>query len=286
MEFILVSDLHGSISRYRKLFQLIRDRKPPAVLFGGDLLPSPSHQRKLITEGIGDFIAEFLAPELGSLQQQMGNEYPRMLMILGNDDAKSEEKRFVMAGSNGLYEYLHFRKTQVGPYTVYGYSCVPPTPFLLKDWERYDVSRFTDPGCIPPEEGRFSIEPAHDILFTYIKKDLVELTGEHFKPESSIMLFHSPPYQTFLDRAALDGKMFDHVPMDVHVGSIAIKEFIETRQPLVSLHGHIHESSRITGHWKQELGKTWCFSAAFDQPELAAVIFNPEKLSSAERLII
>jgi len=41
-------------------------------------------------------------------------------------------------------------------YQVYGYSCVPPTPFALKDWQRYDVSHFVDPGVLAPEEGRLT----------------------------------------------------------------------------------------------------------------------------------
>jgi len=35
---------------------------------------------------------------------------------------------------------------------------VPPTPFLLKDWEKYDVSAYVDPGCVSPEEGYHRVE--------------------------------------------------------------------------------------------------------------------------------
>ncbi|MDC7125588.1 MAG: hypothetical protein PQJ46_08465 [Spirochaetales bacterium] len=30
----------------------------------------------------------------------------------------------------------------------------PTSTYLLKDWERYDVSRYTDIGCVSLEEGR------------------------------------------------------------------------------------------------------------------------------------
>ncbi len=46
-------------------------------------------------------------------------------------------------------------------------------------------------------------------------------------------------------------RMVDHVPLDVHVGSIAIRRFIEARQPLAALHGHVHESARLTGAWRE-----------------------------------
>ena len=59
-----------------------------------------------------------------------------------------------------------------------------------------------------------------------IKKDLAKLE-ESSVFDKTILLFHTPPYRTNLDRAALYGKKIDHVPLDVHVGSIAVKEFIK-----------------------------------------------------------
>jgi Icc-related predicted phosphoesterase len=75
----------------------------------------------------------------------------------------------------------------------------------------------------------------------------------------------------------------DHAPLDVHVGSIAIQRFIEDRQPLLTLHGHIHESPRLTGNWRQKIGRTHAFTAAHDGPELALVRFDLDDLDSATR---
>ena len=80
--------------------------------------------------------------------------------------------------------------------------------------------------------------------------------------------------------------MVDHVPFDVHVGSIAVKDMILDRQPLLTLHGHVHESARITGSWKEKIGSTYAFSAAHDGPQLALVRFNPEHLQDASRELI
>jgi hypothetical protein len=44
---------------------------------------------------------------------------------------------------------------------------------------------------------------------------------------------------------------FDHVPLDVHVGSVAVRRFIEDRRPLLTLHGHIPESALLTGSWRE-----------------------------------
>ena len=207
-------------------------------------------------------------------------------MILGNDDPRSVEEEFIDHEDEGLWRYIHGRKARFGPYAVYGYSCVPPTPFLLKDWERYDVSRFVDPGCVPPEEGRFSAKVAEEEKgLPTIQDDLAKLAGDDLL-EKAIFLFHSPPYQTALDRAALDGRQVDGAPLDVHVGSIAIRRFIEARQPLVTLHGHVHESPRLTGSWRETIGRTLCFSAAHDGPELAVVRFDPAHPDGAIRTLL
>ena len=89
-----------------------------------------------------------------------------------------------------------------------------------------------------------------------------------------------------MDRAALDNKKIDHVAVDVHIGSIALKKFIEKRQPLITLHGHVHESARITGFWKDKIGNTYMFSAAHDGPELSLIIFDPTKPQNAQRKLI
>jgi Icc-related predicted phosphoesterase len=51
------------------------------------------------------------------------------------------------------------------------------------------------------------------------------------------------------------------------------------------LHGHIHESARITGEWKDQIGRTVMLTAAHDGPELALVEFDPENVPAAKRSI-
>ena len=77
--------------------------------------------------------------------------------------------------------------------------------------------------------------------------------------------------------------MVDHVPLDVHVGSIAVRRFIEARQPRLTLHGHVHESARLTGSWRDRIGRTLMLGAAHDGPELALVRFDLERPGAALR---
>jgi Icc-related predicted phosphoesterase len=279
---LFVSDLHGSHERYRTLFRVVRGRAPAALFLGGDLLP-PFGGYQGGEEG---FLEDVIFAGLGALRAAMGSAYPKVFAILGNDDPRSQEARVGEAAAAGLWEYVHLRRGRFRSHAVYGYGCIPPSPFFLKDWERYDVSRHVDPGCSSPEEGWHTGSPdAHGPPGPTIEAELAELVGGDDLGDA-ILLVHVPPYRSKLDRAALDGKAVDHAPLDVHVGSIAVRRLVEERQPLVTLHGHVHESARLTGSWCDRIGRTVCLSAAHDGPELALVSFDPARPEAATRELL
>jgi len=280
-ECLFVSDLHGRIDRYSKLFAILHQERPDAVFMGGDLLP----HYFVRNEQYDDFVLDYLFPNLTFLREKLQHDYPKVFLILGNDDARIEEEAFLKGSREGLFHYINQQKELLGSHPVFGYSFVPPTPFQLKDWEKYDVSRYVDPGCVHPTEGRRTAEPMENVEFATIQQDL-ELLTTNEDLATAIFLFHSPPYDTLLDRAAQDGKMVDHVPLDLHVGSIAIKRFIEERKPMLTLHGHIHESTRLTGSWMQRFGPTISFNAAHDGPELSVIRFNTEAPELATRELV
>lgn len=73
-----------------------------------------------------------------------------------------------------------------------------------------------------------------------------------------IFNLHVPPYDSGLDTAAELDEDFGVVtsggqPNMTPVGSRAVRELIEERQPVVSLHGHIHESRGVA-----TIGRTLC----------------------------
>ncbi len=100
-------------------------------------------------------------------------------------------------------------------------------------------------------------------------------------PKKCIFSLHAPPYKTHLDVApALDENMrmqsgLGSVPFQ-NVGSRAVRTIIEKYQPLVGVHGHIHESAG-----KEKLGSTWCFNhgSEYAQGVLRGLIltFNIDK---------
>jgi Icc-related predicted phosphoesterase len=282
---LFASDLHGQPERYERLWCDVERNPPEAVFLGGDLLPSgmglisldPAHR---------DFVNDFLAPGFERVRSLLGKRYPEVFLVLGNDDGRFEETAFLDVASSGLWVYAHNRSSLIAGYQVFGYSYVPPSPFMLKDWERYDVSRYVPPGCVSPEEGRRSVPCSeHEIKYSTIQKDLEALVSDRALG-NAVFLFHTPPHETNLDRVANDGKVVDYVPLDLHVGSIAVRRFIEQRQPLVTLHGHIHESARLTGSWRDRIDRTHLFGAAHDGPELALVRFDLEDPNDATRELL
>ena len=83
----------------------------------------------------------------------------------------------------------------------------------------------------------------------------------HLDPElPAIFNLHVPPHDTGLDTAPQVDEDLRVVtaggqPNMVPVGSRAVRELIERHQPLVSLHGHIHESRGVA-----HLGRTVCLN--------------------------
>ncbi len=278
------TDLHGQRARYDKLLASITKERPAAVFMGGDLLPRSGFS--VDQSGPADFVRDYLVPGFASVSAAMGKDYPGIFLILGNDDPRREEEAFAAAAAEGIWHYIHGRKLFWRDFPIYGLAYVPPTPFMLKDWEHYDVSRYVPPGCVSPEEGHRSVPTDEsEVKWATIQKDLTSLAGDD-PLDRAVFLFHTPPSDTPLDRAALDGTTCEHVPQDVHVGSIAVRRFIEERQPLLTLHGHVHEAARLTGEWKIRIGRTVCINGAHDGPELSLVRFDLESPSAATRELL
>ncbi|MBI5866520.1 MAG: metallophosphoesterase, partial [Planctomycetes bacterium] len=124
--WFFVSDLHGQPQRYLTLFDRIASERPEAVLLGGDLFPA--ERMSSFEPAREDFIDDFLVARLMRLRAQLGAEYPRVLLILGNDDPRTLEAAVLGAAAQGAWEYANERVCRVREFEVYGYAHVPPTP--------------------------------------------------------------------------------------------------------------------------------------------------------------
>lgn len=72
---------------------------------------------------------------------------------------------------------------------------------------------------------------------------LEELVAKVNNKSNAIFNFHAPPYGYALDLAPeLSKDLIQAADRKIHVGSRAVAKMIEKYQPLIGLHGHIHES--------------------------------------------
>jgi len=102
------------------------------------------------------------------------------------------------------------------------------------------------------------------------------MAGQLHTPEHAVFNVHVPPYATGLDVAPL---LDDNLkPMVVAgevamgpVGSKAVRAAIEKYQPLVSLHGHVHESRGVA-----RIGRTTCINpgSEYGDGHLRAALVN------------
>ena len=76
-----------------------------------------------------------------------------------------------------------------------------------------------------------------------LEKKLRELVAKVKNHETAIYNFHVPPYGYSLDLCPkLDENLTMAADEKIHAGSVGAKRVIEEYQPLLGLHGHIHES--------------------------------------------
>lgn len=256
MRILFTADLHGNVLHYRKLFS----QRADVIIVGGDLAPKSSVREQEA------FYRTVLSPML-----------PRgTILIMGNDDARVHEPLLRKICEQRGAIYLHGRRTTIGAIDFVGYACVNVTPFGLKDWEKWDTPERELPDGSTPLGVRSSGE-ACDLRDEHgsIEEDL-EREGFTRNPRKTICVMHAPPYGTGLDLA------------DRHVGSRAIRQFIERHQPFVTLHGHIHETVARSGRFHERLGLTDSYAPGNDHrsEQLAAILLDSERPGAGERILL
>lgn len=133
-----------------------------------------------------------------------------------------------------------------------------------------DVVEFVEGRCVRLDERHEMITTGYSNITPWASPR--ELDEEHLgarieamyaevsDPANLVAVLHPPPYGTDLDKAPelsedLVVRMEGGEPRLTSVGSTAVREFIERRQPLLGLHGHVHESKAAS-----LLGSTLCLN--------------------------
>jgi Icc-related predicted phosphoesterase len=271
MKLIYATDLHGDRAAYEALAGLAEGERADALVLGGDLFAYSRCAAPQIAFADGPFLA-FL--------RWLASARIPVLTIPGNVDVRAAVERVREFEREELIRilgprpiHLPFGGDERGGVDLVGYPYVPPTPFRLKENERRDLAtdRYQGPWPIflsSPDPEQEWIEAPEDYLdrLPSIEEDLARIPTTE---RPWILVAHTPPWGGALDRSHLGG----------HGGSRAVRRWIEEWQPLLTLHGHIHESPDLSGHWAEYIGGTICINpGAAGEPTLQAVIFETERL--------
>ncbi|MEA1910386.1 MAG: metallophosphoesterase [Spirochaetota bacterium] len=246
MKILFVTDLHGCAWKYHRLVTVAQAFQADVVVNSGDMLPKDKdlfHQDIFITHDLREHFNQF---------EEAGIHY---LCYLGNDDLRIFDTMFDEICQE--YEYIQNlaqRKIVIDTIEFIGMNWVVDYPFRLKDRCRMDTQDYIfqpqfGTGLISTPTGLQEVDDWYHYAGTLPTiADELDLLVRPEEFARSIYVLHMPPAGLGLDVCS-NGQS---------VGSQAIYEFLYLHQPMMSLHGHIHESPQISGRWKTALGNTLC----------------------------
>src|SRR5215467_10119838 len=157
----------------------------------------------------------------------------RCIITPGNDDPVDADP---VLAAHPRVECPELELCDLGPVTMASLGVVPTTP-----WN-------TERECTEEE----------------LAKQIDEMLEQVPSGQPCILNLHCPPYASGLDEAPeLDVTLKPVIrggrPSIIPVGSHAVRDAIKRYQPVVGLHGHIHESRGV-----QKIGRTLCVNPGSD----------------------
>ena len=266
MKLLYVTDIHGVKWKYERILRIAEYHKVVAVINGGDMLPKD----ELFSQG--SFIREYLDYYFARFER-LGIYY---LCYLGNDDLRIFDEQFEETCRKFTFVVnLVQLKCTIGEYEFIGMNFVVDYPFRLKDRCRKDTKDYLfqqqfGKGLLSTAKGWQEL----DDWFSYAEKlptiaDELERLEQPEDISKTIYVIHMPPYKLGLDKC-LNGK---------DVGSRAVYDFLFEKQPLLSFHGHIHESPEVSNIWQTRLGSTICVQPGQHDEKLTYVIIDMSSMT-------
>jgi Icc-related predicted phosphoesterase len=267
---LFATDLHGNRRAYGRLLDQALATGAAAVVLGGDITPLPPHEGDRVAPQ-REFIEGFLRDALRDFRSKSSGA--RVWLLMGNDDWGCNMDALEALEREDLCRLLHMKAHPfLDDLWIAGYSCVPVTPFFMKDWDRYDA-----PGWEPRHRPHKAIFSRGGALVEgtlegdvrprgTIEEDLARL-AELSDPARTVYVVHTPPFGTKLD-VLYDG---------THIGSAALSGYLKRHRPPLSLHGHIHESPKMSGSICDRIGRTFSVNPGESLHELQAVSIDLRK---------
>jgi uncharacterized protein len=294
------TDLHGSEVCFRKFVAAASFYSADLLILGGDLtgkLVSP-----IVEDGDGTWWIEVhgerkvLAREaLDEVEAQLAREGVYTRRMTAAEYATYEQSPakvdalFLELMTERLGRWIDYARER-----LYGTDVrILTAPGNDDPYEVDDVIRERGGDRVLLVEGQITeIAPGHEMLNTgwsnrtpwdthrefdedALRAHIEEMAGQLRNPASAVFNIHVPPYDSSIDTAPrLDADLAVQTSMGNQLtgpaGSTAVREAIETHQPLASLHGHIHESAGSV-----RIGRTVAINAGSEYGEgiLRGVLF-------------
>jgi len=303
---LFVTDLHGSDVCLKKAVNGAKAYKANALIIGGDItgkfvVPVIKGPNGFTAEFQGTKYAAKTEEELQRVYKIMADsgQYPYMTSDEEFEDARVSKEKTEAIFTNLVIERLkewlkiieeRMKNTGIGVFITGGNDDFYTISEILRSSEAVTnpEDRVVEVGGHEMiSSGYSNMTPwkyPRDIPEEELAKKLEEMAGQVKDPKKSIFNIHVPPYDTPIDLAPdLDATLRPKMSgaeggfKMVHVGSTAVRGIIEKYQPLVGLHGHIHESRAAV-----KIGKTTCLNPGSEYGEgiLRGVLLNlsPDKV--------
>jgi len=285
------TDVHGSTVVFKKFINAGKFYEARVLILGGDMIGKMVVP--IVSQGSGHFSANYLGKlydvegdELENLETTLENSglYPVRLtpdeVQAYKEDHSLVENRFAELAKERLSRWLdiaeeRLRGTGIRCYVQPGNDDPYEVDSVFRSSE---IIQNVDGRLIQLDDGHEMInvgaanqtpwncprDKTEEQLEQMIEKVAMQLKN----PSQAVFNLHVPPHDTNLDIAPeLDETLTPKLSLTggfkmVPVGSTAVRKAIEKYQPLISLHGHIHESRSA-----QKIGKTMCINPGSEYGE-------------------
>jgi len=282
------SDIHGSERLWRKFLNAARVYEAPVIVMGGDvtgkaivpLVERPGGGYEMELFGHRELLAD--EDQVKDAETRIGANgmYPHRMdhEELASVQAFSEQEREVWFADVMMQTFERWLELADERLAGSGVRC-----FLMagnddphgvdEAIERADYVEACDDRIVEFDGhamislGYSNITPFHsprELDENELYRRVDALACHLDDPASAVFNLHVPPYDSTLDNAAeldedLGVVMLGSEPKIIPVGSTAVRELIERYQPLLSLHGHVHESAGA-----KRIGRTLCINPGSD----------------------
>jgi len=267
-------DVHGSRVCWKKFVNAAAHYPADVLVMGGDL--TGKALVPIVREGDGSYGARVIgeqrvartAEELDQMQRAISTNgmYP---LIVDRDEAQAlaedaarRDRAFEQALLDELRLWMEFADERLAgtdkrAYVIPGNDDPWSVDEVLAGRESVVACDETVQRIGPHEmvslgySNRTPWDTPRELDEDEIYSRLKRLTDRLEEPNRAILNVHVPPYESSLDTAFEVDEDLRYVmkggrPHEVPTGSAAVRQIIEETQPLLSLHGHIHESKGVT----------------------------------------